>query len=109
MPVEIDVPNPKGVLRPNMSIQANLHLAKVAHRLHNSSVVLVRDSYLRVRAGFTLSGMARRTGQRFELGESREDEGKVEILAGVKATDRIVINPKGLSGDVVPVEVKPAP
>jgi hypothetical protein len=32
-----------------------------------------------------------------------------EILSGVQATDRIVVDPKNLKGKVVPVEVKNKP
>ncbi len=116
MLVEIDVPNPKGLLRPGMNLTAIFHLAKGSPDaftipgsclLHGSQapgtgwIYVVRD------------GKAHRT--RIELGESDVDDNnvsradKVEVRAGLKATDQIVADPKGLSGDVVPVEIKKAP
>jgi RND family efflux transporter MFP subunit len=110
MPVEIDVPNPKGVLRPGMSIGATLHLAKgspTAFTIPQS--VLVKGSFLEDVGWVYIvrNGEAHRTQVR--LGRGSGDEEKVEVLSGLHATDRIVSDPKGLSDDVVPVEIKQAP
>jgi RND family efflux transporter MFP subunit len=107
MRVEIDVPNPKGLLRPGMRGNVTIHLQKRpadAVRIPSSSgiwgdgklwVYVVRD------------GKAHRTLIVFR---NRSNDGKeVEIESGLKPTDHVVIDPKGLTGDVVPVEIKKEP
>jgi RND family efflux transporter MFP subunit len=102
MRVEIDVPNPKQLLRPGMRGNATLHLRapSEALRVKASSVVRVEEDK---RAVYVVrDGKARRTPVETGL----EDRGQVEILSGLKATDRVVTDPKGLRGEAVPVEVK---
>jgi RND family efflux transporter MFP subunit len=110
MPVEIDVPNPQGLLRPGMFGSVIVHLKKpptlmipeqcltgiglqVGYNRNEFWVYVVHD------------GKAHRTKVQMGPGE----EGKVEIFGGLKPSDRVVIDPKGLTGDVVPVEVQDAP
>jgi HlyD family secretion protein len=107
MPIEIDVSNPKGLLRPGMSLYVTLHLAKASPNaftvprsclLYDATknqhhVYIVRDG----KAHLTLVRVGTRSGE------------KLEILSGVQATDRLVIDPKGLTGDAVPVEVQKEP
>ena len=105
MPAEIDVPNPKGLLRPGMNINVTLHLDKAptnAFTIPRSCLVLDEGRWT---VYVFRDGKAHRTPVRTGV----ENGDKVEVLSGLQATDRIVLDPKGLSGDVVPVEVKKEP
>jgi RND family efflux transporter MFP subunit len=109
MRVEIDVPNPKGRLRPGMNGQATIHLGKGpadAFRVpltalvkgdNKNSVYVVRD------------GMAHRTPIEVFYHDGDGQELEVEVRSGLKPTDRVVIDPRGLTGDAIPVEVKQKP
>jgi RND family efflux transporter MFP subunit len=108
MPVEIDIPNPKDLLRPGMFVKVSLHFDAPVNSVlvprsclvgekdkdeDTFSVYVVRDNKAHltpVRVGHVVDRQA-------------------EILSGLKASDIVVIDPKGLKGDVVPVEVKKAP
>jgi RND family efflux transporter MFP subunit len=103
MRVEIDVPNPKGLLRPGMDGKATIHLAKgdpkafripdtalVAHPTKSMMVYVVRD------------GKALLTPIKVGTQEGSE----IEIRSGLKPTDQVVVEPKGLTGEAIPVEVK---
>ncbi len=108
MPVEIDVPNPKGLLRPGMFISATLHLEKApADGFTIPLSCLLGKSFVPGPGWVYIvrDGLAHRT--EIKLGRITDD--KVEVRAGVQATDRIVIDSPGLSGDVVPVEIKKEP
>jgi RND family efflux transporter MFP subunit len=106
MRVEIDVPNPKGLLRPGMNGQAIIHLGKGrADRVRipvtawtkldsKNAVYVVRD------------GKAHLTP--IEVFDSDADSQGVEVR-GLKPTDRVVVVPKGLTGDAIPVEIKKEP
>jgi RND family efflux transporter MFP subunit len=107
MRVEIDVPNPKGQLRPGMSGTATLHLRKGtpgALRLPLSCLAapLPESRHLVYVVG---DGQARRTPVRVGF----QDDKDFEVLSGLKPTDLVVADPRGLKGDVVPVEVKEEP
>jgi HlyD family secretion protein len=104
MPVEIDVPNPKGLLRPGMFMTVILRPTPpnaftipescVVDRNGNEAwIYIIRD----------------RKANRTPVRTSSYKKDKVEILEGVKASDLLVVDPKGLSGDSVPVEVKKMP
>jgi multidrug efflux pump subunit AcrA (membrane-fusion protein) len=105
MPVEIDVPNAKELLRPGMFISATIHTDKPAPA---GAVTLPasclarggRDDLYIVRDG---------KAQRKPVAVSYRSGDRVEIASGVKASDHIVVDPGGLEGEVVPVEVKKAP
>jgi hypothetical protein len=43
------------------------------------------------------------------VGVSYQSDDKIEITSGVRPSDLIVADPRGLKGEVVPVEVKKAP
>jgi RND family efflux transporter MFP subunit len=105
MRAEIDVPNPKGLLRPGMFARATIHLGKGpadAFRIPRSALLrLGNDKY---GVYVVRNGKAHRTP--IELSPDRGGSDEVEILSGVKPTDRIVVDAKGLTSDVVPVEVK---
>jgi RND family efflux transporter MFP subunit len=104
MRVEIDVPNPKGLLRPGMWARATIHLGKGpadALRIPRSALLRLGDDKYGVYV--VRDGKAHRTP--IELSPDRGGS-QVEVLSGLKRTDRVVIDPKGLNGDVVPVEVK---
>jgi RND family efflux transporter MFP subunit len=103
MRVEIDVPNPKGVLRPGMAGSATINFGEggpnviriprtawIDSRTYPPSVYIVRD------------GKAYET--RIELWSSNDTE--LAVRSGLKPTDRIVIDPRGLTGDKIPVEIK---
>jgi HlyD family secretion protein len=113
MRAEIDVPNPKGNIRPGMFGSVTLKLGKgPAEAVH----VPVRAVVPIVKQGedpgiaavyVYCNGKARLT--RVRVGWS--DGKQVEILSGLTAEDRVVLNPKELPrGDEIEVEVeKPAP
>jgi RND family efflux transporter MFP subunit len=108
MRVEIDVPNPKGLLRPGMNGSATINLGKGGPnvlRIPKSALVdnlaykggrpvyVVRDG----KAYWTL----------IELWSA--DETELAVRSGLKPTDRVVIDPRALTGDAIPVEVKQKP
>jgi RND family efflux transporter MFP subunit len=106
MPVEIDVPNPKFLLVPGMSIGATIHLDKKAPAgavtVPGSSVVTREErQYVYVVRG----GKAQLTP--VQVSYSGGD--RLEISSGVQADDRIVVDPHGLKGETVSVEVEKAP
>jgi RND family efflux transporter MFP subunit len=104
MRVEIDVPNPKGLLRPGMFAQATIHLGKGpagALGIPRSALIGMGDGNLGVYV--IRDGKAHRTP--VELSNDRGGD-KVAVLSGLKPTDSVVIDPKGLTGDMVPVDIK---
>jgi RND family efflux transporter MFP subunit len=118
MPVEIDVPNPKGLLRSGMYGQVHIHLKGPPRFWIPRSCVLNRSAsgerYVGIGWVYVVrDGKAHQTrvrmGQVIDIGARGGRGGDVEILSGLKPSDRVVIDPKGLTGDVVPVEVKDAP
>jgi HlyD family secretion protein len=103
MRVEIDVPNPKGRIRPGASGSVTLHLEKPtpgAVRVPVSSVTGPGPD--RAAVYVVRDGKAHRTP--VKLGHWGQSE--VEVTSGLKPTDLIVTDPKGLTGEVVPVEAK---
>jgi RND family efflux transporter MFP subunit len=107
MRVEIDVPNPKGLLRPGMSGAATIHLGMGppgALGIPRSALIRMGDDKLGVYV--VRDGKAHLTP--IKLNHDRGGD-KVEVLSGLKPTDRIVIESKGLTGDAIPVEVKQKP
>ncbi len=107
MPIEIDVPNPENRLRPGMFTRVTLHLAK-----GKADAFTVPEAAL-VQQGDLFSIYVVRDGKAHltRVGLGRGRDGQVEILSGVQASDRIVINPNVLKGaaEGVPVEVKKGP
>jgi RND family efflux transporter MFP subunit len=106
MPVEIDVHNPEGHLRPGMFISATIHLDKKAP----AGAVTVPASSVVTREGrqyvyVVCGGKAQLT----PVQVSYEDDKHVEISSGIQADDRIVANPRGLKGETVPVEIEKTP
>jgi RND family efflux transporter MFP subunit len=100
MPVEIDVPNPKLLLRPGMSISATnsfraltLPASCLLNIKERDYVYIVRDG----KAHLTPIGKFYNSGDR------------VGLWSGVQASDSIVVDPRDLKGEVVPVEVKKTP
>jgi RNA polymerase sigma factor (sigma-70 family) len=103
MRVQIDVPNPKQILRPGMSGEAAIHLHKgpaTALRLPASCVVQSPDDQSTVYV--VRDGKARRTAVQTGV----ERGGRVEILSGLKPSDAVVADPGELKGEIVPVEVQ---
>jgi RND family efflux transporter MFP subunit len=113
MRVEVDVPNPDARLRPGMKGRAVIHLGKgdpKTFRLPDTAVVVQNGKYVVVEDNqfvvyVVREGKAHRTRIKAVLGGGDE----IEVLSGLKATDRVVLDPRGLSGDVIPVEVKQKP
>ena len=105
MLVEIDVANPKNVLRPGMTIvatvqndekaPANAVTVPISCRVgpKGESVYVLRD------------GKAHLTP--IEVSWTSDD--KMEIASGIHASDLVVVDPGNLNGKVVPVEVKKSP
>jgi RND family efflux transporter MFP subunit len=107
MPVEIDVPNPKGLLRPGMHAYAHIHLKASPDALRVPTSCMVGP--LGPWSGGIVYVVHDSKTRRTYVDTGHLQAGRVEILAGLKPSDRVVIDPKGLTGDVVPVEVKDAP
>ena len=108
MRAEIDVPNPDGKLRPGMYGEATLRLGKGspdAFRVPRTAVLSVRLATSPPTDGVYVyrGGKARWTVVR--TGQWGDQE--VEILSGLTAEDRVVADPKGLTGDEVPVRAEP--
>jgi RND family efflux transporter MFP subunit len=105
MRVEIDVPNPRGLLLPGMFGRATLHLGKgpadaltvpascLMRRTSGPAVYVVKD------------GKARLTAVRV----GRKGDDKVEILSGLGASDLVVTNPTSVAADGESVEIKEGP
>ena len=109
MPIEIDMPNPRDLLRPGMTVAVVLQLYKpAANAFTVPGSCIVGDDRKGNRPAWVYivrDGKAHRT--RVQLG--RVEGPKFEILQGVRSRDEIVEDPQGLEGDVVPVEIKKAP
>jgi multidrug efflux pump subunit AcrA (membrane-fusion protein) len=102
MRVEVDVPNPKQLLRPGMTGTVTLHLGPGpadALRLPSSALVtpLSKD---KANVYVVRDGKAHLTP--VQVGTDNGQE--VEILSGLKADDLVVTDPNGLKGDIVPVQ-----
>lgn len=113
MRAEIDVPNPKGDIRPGMFGSVTLKLGKGpadAVRVPVGAVLGLPPSSIDEKANAVVyvyrDGKARRTRVRVSYNDGKE----AEILSGLTAEDRIVATPMGLPfGDEITVEVeKPA-
>jgi HlyD family secretion protein len=105
MRVEIDVPNPKGDLRPGMFMNAMLHLAKGSPNGFTVPASCLVGGKDKPAIYVVCEGQARLTPVR----TGRMTGGKVEILSGLRAADRIVFDATKLSGDVVPVQIEKMP
>jgi RND family efflux transporter MFP subunit len=104
MSVEIDVPNPRVSLRPGMGGEVAIHLDKAPPgelRIPESCLISSpgrpeNEVYV-VRAGKAHRTAVMTGGFHFS---------EAVIVSGLHADDQVIADPKGLSGDVVPVEVK---
>ncbi len=104
MRVEIDVPNPDSSLRPGMSGEVGIHLPKAP------------PQELRIPQSCLLSGLGTPQNAVYVVRDGKAHRTEVQtggfhlseavIVSGLHAQDRVVADPKGLTGDVVPVEVK---
>ncbi len=106
MRVEIDVPNPKQQLRPGMvgSVVVHLKPSSTGMRLPRSCVLESKDP----RFPFPYAVYVVRKGKahRIAVGIGTQTATEVEVTGGLKADDRVVVDPKGLEGEGVAVEVK---
>jgi RNA polymerase sigma factor (sigma-70 family) len=102
MRVEVDVPNPKGQLRPGLFARVAIELEKARTDAFRLPVKSLANSPPSLAVYVVRDGKAHRTPVRF--GTIVGDV--VEVLSGVKAGDLVVADVKGLKGEVVPVEVK---
>jgi HlyD family secretion protein len=102
MRIEIDVPNPKGQFRPGAFGSVTLYLEKATPGAVRLPISSIRSDKGEPAVYVVRDGEARRAP--VKLGH--RGEGEVEITSGLKATDLIVADPKGLTGEVVPVETK---
>jgi HlyD family secretion protein len=105
MPVEIDVPNPKNLLRPGMTIVVRLECSPPNLFTVPKSAVLVLENQTYVYVFH--DGKAHLTP--VNVGPMTDDGTRWEIASGLQATDRIVVDPTNLKGKVVPVEIKKTP
>jgi RND family efflux transporter MFP subunit len=107
MRVEIDVANPRQQLRPGMSGAATLHLKKASPRAFRLPVSCLAGAVPGAKQAVYVvkDGKAQRTP--VEVGTRAA--GVVEVLSGLKSTDLVVADAKGLTGETVAVEVKEKP
>jgi RND family efflux transporter MFP subunit len=102
MRVEIDIPNPKQILRPGMFGGASIHAYKgPATALRLPAAALVRSSDDESAVYVVHDGKAHRTVVRV----GAQIGGEVEILSGLKKDHGVVADAKELSGEDVPVEI----
>jgi RND family efflux transporter MFP subunit len=96
--VEIDVPNPELQLRPGMSGMVAIQLAKEPQALFVplSALSANWDAVYVVRDG---------KAYRVLIAEPNQMGGRVRIPSGLKLSDLVVQNAKGLTGDAIPVKV----
>jgi multidrug efflux pump subunit AcrA (membrane-fusion protein) len=107
MRVEIDIPNPKAMLRPGMYGTATILLRKAspqALRVPASSLIRMHPS------DRPALYIVRNDKAYLTPVQTGTDDGKeVEVLSGLNPGDRVVIDPRGLTGTMVPVGVKRGP
>ncbi len=106
MQVEMDVPNPKNLLRPGMFIRALLVLDKKAPA---GAVAVPATAVVKRKEHYYIFIVRDDKAHLTPVRVSYEEGDRVEIESGVRASDRIVIDPRGLEGEAVPVEVKKTP
>jgi RND family efflux transporter MFP subunit len=105
MRVEIDLPNPKRQIRPGMFARVNIVLKKGAADILRLPVRCLVPPRRPARQGTVYvvrDGKAHRTVIRIGTSDGKE----MDVLSGLKPTDLVVADPKGLSGDAIAVEVK---
>jgi RND family efflux transporter MFP subunit len=105
--VEIDVPNPDGRLLSGMAGQAMIQFQK---RLADALVVpssCLGQSKAHGMLGVYLIRDGKACWTPVEVSVNNGD--KVEVVAGLKASDQVVTDPTNLKGDRVAVEVKSKP
>jgi RND family efflux transporter MFP subunit len=116
MRVEIDLPNPAGLIRPGMSGQASVHLLKSPNALRvplSALLMTTPGGVFPIRSTKGLSSSSKfvlyvvREGKAFktpvEVGFPKG--GEVEIFSGVRPNDLVVTDARGLSGESVAVLV----
>jgi HlyD family secretion protein len=106
MRVEVDVPNPKRLLRPGMYGNATLQFQK-----GSTKALRVPVSCLVPLPGGKQAVYVARAGKAYrtpvQVGQKTGQE--AEILSGLGPDDLVVTDPRNLSGEVIPVEVKGRP
>ncbi len=111
MRAEIDVPNPRQQLRPGMYGSATLHLKTQPDRLRIPASALIdlgqerKGGPGRVAVYVVRDGKAHLT----PIQQGIREDPDVEIVAGLRPSDLVVIHPKGLKGAAVPVEIEKGP
>jgi RND family efflux transporter MFP subunit len=107
MRTEIDLPNADMHLRPGMWGQASIQLQdgnSAALRIPQASLVRMPEEKGRLVFGVYVVRDGRAILTRVRLGRSTREE--AEVLSGLKPEDRVVADPKGLTGEKVEVEVR---
>jgi RND family efflux transporter MFP subunit len=107
---EIELPNPKGEIRPGMTAGVRLTLGEVVRVPqeavtyqwfgHNNELVVAQVYVYR-------NGKAHLTN--VTRGNIDGKTGTVEILSGLKPTDKVITDPKDLTGREIEVEVEKGP
>jgi RND family efflux transporter MFP subunit len=100
MQVEVALGNPEGVLLPGAYVQVTLPLAASTRVAVPTNALLFRPEGTQVA---TVNAQGRITLRKVELGRNTGET--VEVLAGLAANERIVLNPPDslADGDVVAV------
>jgi Cu(I)/Ag(I) efflux system membrane fusion protein len=104
---EIDVPNPNGDIRPGLFAVARLKRGDIL-KIPVGSLIDAPLGWggMQARVYVYQDGKARLTTVRVGANDGKE----ATILAGLKAGDKVVANPKHLMGNEIEVEVeRPAP
>jgi RND family efflux transporter MFP subunit len=109
MRVEIDVPNPKGELRPGMEGGATIQIKNDKPGVLRVPRSAFAPRYVypggRFRDG-TVYVVRGKTAHRTFVDCSADNENEVEIVSGLRPTDSIVLRPEASWGETVPVTVK---
>jgi HlyD family secretion protein len=98
MHVEIDLPNPKGEIRQGMFGKVTIILDKMTDKLSVPSSCLAGRSHLRKGTVFV-----ERDGKAYlkKVTLGMDNGARVEVLQGLKPTDRVILSPAGLTDGMV--------
>jgi RND family efflux transporter MFP subunit len=109
MRAEIDLPNRDGKIRPGMFGNASIRMKGPAEALRVPTTALIYLKGSQPAVYVYRDGKARLTQvKEVKVTWSESNRGMAEITSGLTADDQVVSDPKGLSGDEVPVRVAPS-
>lgn len=102
MAVEIDIPNPGHRLKPGMFASVAL-----AIREHKDAIVVPTQAILSDERGSYVFALNGTTARRIPVTTGYEQSGKMEILAGLDGSERIVVTGQQFARDGMEVTIQP--